>query len=187
MATCGLASGARRILEAVEKESRERGYELTVHPTGCIGMCHNEPILEVEVAGQPRITYAQVTPESVPSILESHFKNGTYFPELVYGQTPAAEHPAIDGLPMLADADYFRKQVKIVSRRCGVIDPSSIDDYLKTGGYNALKTVLAGETPDSVIDTILRSGLRGRGGAGFSTGMKWKFTRQAQGDTKYVV
>ena len=187
MATCGLASGARRIMEAVEKEARENGYELAVHPTGCIGMCHNEPILEVEAPGQPRITYAQVTPESVPSILEAHFLKGTYFPELVYGQTPGSESSPIEGLSILKDADYFRKQVKIVSKRCGVIDPASIDDYLKTGGYNALKTVLLEKTPEAVIETLIQSGLRGRGGAGFPTGLKWKFTRQSQGDIKYVV
>ncbi|MHB8421792.1 MAG: NADH-ubiquinone oxidoreductase-F iron-sulfur binding region domain-containing protein [Leptospirales bacterium] len=187
MATCGLASGARRVLEAVERESQEHGYDLAIHSTGCIGMCHNEPILEVEVSGQPRVTYAQVTPESVTSILESHFKKGTYFPELVYGQTAVKDSVAIDGLDRLDEADYFRKQVKIVSKRCGVIDPSSIDDYLNTGGYNALKSILAGWSPDSVIETLIQSGLRGRGGAGFPTGLKWKFTRQSQGDTKYVV
>lgn len=187
MATCGLASGARRIQEAVELEAKNKGYDLVVVPTGCIGMCHNEPIMDVQMPGSPRVTYSQVTPESVPAILESHFNRHAFFPELVYGQTATKDATAIEGLSRLEEADYFRKQVKIVSKRCGIIDPSSIDDYVNTGGYMALRNILASWSPDSVIECILNSGLRGRGGAGFSTGLKWKFTRQASGEIKYVV
>ncbi|MDA8150596.1 MAG: hydrogenase, partial [Nitrospiraceae bacterium] len=187
MATCGLASGAKKIHDEVLRIVAQKHYPVTVHPTGCVGMCHNEPLLDVQVAGRSRVTYTQVTPESVEGILKAHFEDQTVFPEHLFGQEEIEGHSLYEGVPNFNDTDYFRKQNKIVSRRCGVIDPSSIDDYLATNGYKALEKVLGGMTPEQVIEVVTISGLRGRGGAGFPTGLKWKFTLQSQGDEKYVV
>ncbi|EQD25541.1 MAG: hypothetical protein D084_Lepto4C00093G0001, partial [Leptospirillum sp. Group IV 'UBA BS'] len=187
MATCGLASGARKIHDEVVRLVAEKGYPVTVHPTGCVGMCHNEPLLEIQMEGRARVTYRQVTVESVESILKAHFVDQTIFPDLAFGQSVEEGARPYEGVSAFNDTDYFRKQNKIVSRRCGVIDPSSIEDYLATNGYKALETVLKTMTPEQVVEVVTRSGLRGRGGAGFPTGLKWKFTYQSQGDEKYVV
>ena len=187
MATCGLASGAKKIHDEVLRIVAQKHYPVTVHPTGCVGMCHNEPLLDVQMAGRSRVTYTQVTPESVEGILKAHFEDQTVFAEHLFGQEEIDGHSLYEGVQNFDDTDYFRKQNKIVSRRCGVIDPSSIDDYLATNGYKALEKVLGGMTPEQVIEVVTISGLRGRGGAGFPTGLKWKFTLQSQGDEKYVV
>ncbi len=187
MATCGLASGAKKIHDEVLRIVAQKHYPVTVHPTGCVGMCHNEPLLDVQMVGRSRVTYTQVTPESVEGILKAHFEDQTVFNEHLFGQEEIAGNALYEGVQNFDDTDYFRKQNKIVSRRCGVIDPSSIDDYLATNGYKALEKVLGGMTPEQVIEVVTISGLRGRGGAGFPTGLKWKFTLQSQGDEKYVV
>lgn len=190
MATCGLASGAKKVYESLKKMTDQYpGYTVTVRQTGCVGMCHNEPIVDVEVEGLSKVTYRQVSPETITSILDAHLLKNSFLPELAFGQSAGMSNdtPVITGLSLSSEADYFRKQVKIVSKRCGVIDPSSIEDYLATGGYDALKKILAGISPEEVIDIVTASGLRGRGGAGFPTGLKWSFTRKAQGDTKFVV
>ncbi len=187
MATCGLAAGARSILELVEKELQKRGLEARIVPTGCIGMCHNEPLLDITMPGKYRVSYRNVKALIIPQIFDAHFVKGDFAKKYAVCQIPIAGHTPFEGLPLMHDTNFFKGQVKIVSSRCGLIDPSSIDDYIATNGYKALRKMLTSMTPEMVIEEMTKSGIRGRGGGGFPTGLKWKLTRQTPGDEKYVV
>lgn len=172
LASCGLAAGAAPVNEALVRALEPHG--VPVKATGCIGMCHAEPLVEVIGADGERFLYGKVTPDRVARIVEGH----------IVGGEPVTEWLEIGG--PISTGHYLEKQQRIVLRNCGTIDPDSIDDYVKAGGYAAIAKALK-STPEHVIDEVMRSGLRGRGGAGFSTGLKWKLTRDVPGETKYVV
>jgi len=176
-ATCGLAAGAGDLLATIGRELERLGVEATVVPVGCIGMCYAEPLVDVRVPGLPRISYGHVTPELLSRILESHVAGGRPIPDLALGSFGDEELP---GIPRLAELPFMRSQVRIVLRNCGLIDPEDLDHYLVRGGYEGLERALA-LSPDEVIDEIVSSGLRGRGGAGFPTGQKWRFCRASEG------
>jgi NADH-quinone oxidoreductase subunit F len=151
--------------------------DIALMQTGCIGMCYKEPLVEVLVPGHERYVYGDMTPEKAERIIEEHVINGK---------------PVGDWLLMVegngSDIDNpLEGQRRIVLRNCGIIDPEDIDDYISVGGYDAIKKALAGMTPEQVIDEVIESGLRGRGGAGFSTGLKWRFAREAKGSPKYII
>ena len=164
MATCGLAAGARSIEELVIKEIEKRGIEARIIPTGCIGMCHNEPLVDITMPGMYRVSYRNVKASIIPQIFEAHFVKGEFAKKSAVCQIPVAGSKAYEGLPLMAETGFFKGQVKIVSSRCGLIDPSSIDDYIATDGYRALRKMLTEMTPEMVIDEMTKSGLRGRGG-----------------------
>ncbi len=172
MSSCGIAAGARAVFERLTRDVAARSLPWSVVATGCIGACHAEPLVEVRQADGRSFLYGNVDETGVESIVAGHLQGGT----------PVAE------LLIPADYPYLAKQKRIVLAHCGVIDPESIDEYLAHDGYAALKMVLA-MTPDAVIGEMKLSGLRGRGGAGFSTGMKWTFARDAKSITgkKYVI
>ncbi|MCX5790900.1 MAG: NADH-quinone oxidoreductase subunit NuoE [Elusimicrobia bacterium] len=176
MGSCGIAAGARKTLAAIDALAAEKGLELEVLSTGCNGMCHEEPLLEVVQDGNS-FFYGKVTPEAARRIVEEHVINGRPVAEglIISPEKPAAGHP------------YYAKQQRIVLRNCGVIDPDSIEAYEAVGGYAALRKALTKMKPEKVIAEISASGLRGRGGAGFPTGTKWKFAIAAPGPEKYVV
>ncbi len=171
MGSCGIAAGARQVREALVQELASRGLEVAVISTGCIGACHREPLVEVREAGGRRFLYGDVDPAKAKRIVEEHLVGGR----------PAAELLIPDDYP------YLARQHKIVLANCGVIDPESIDDYLARQGYEALRRVVGSMSPEQVIAEVQASGLRGRGGAGFSTGTKWMLARQAKGAKKYLV
>ena len=176
LGSCGVAAGARKVLEALEQEIKGNGADVDLKVTGCIGMCFREPLIEVSNTNGS-VIYGDVTPDRVPVILEEHVKQGKPVAKwIVHGE----------GYPR-PDDSFLAKQYRIVLRNCGIIDPENIDEYIQRNGYSALPTVLRDWSPERVIDTITRSGLRGRGGAGFPTGQKWSFTRRAVGTPKYVV
>ena len=178
MGTCGISAGAREVLEAVRAEIEARGIDAHVAAVGCIGICSKEPLIDVQLGQGPRITYANVAPRMVPRIIEEHLVNGHAVEEwAIEGMTT----PGPDAIP------FYSKQVRQVMQNCGIIDPRCIDEYIAAGGYQALGRVLTSMTPEEVIEKVKVSGLRGRGGAGFSTGRKWEATRQAVGDTRYVI
>ena len=176
MGSCGIAAGARKTLAAIKALVKEKGLELEVMSTGCNGMCHEEPLLEVVQSGNSYF-YGKVTPEAAGRILEEHVVKGA----------PPADHLIISPEKPVKKHPYYAKQQRIVLRNCGVIDPDSIEAYEKAGGYAALRRALTALKPEEVIAEISASGLRGRGGAGFPTGTKWKFASAVKDQEKYVV
>mgnify|MGYP000865347521 FL=1 len=179
MGTCGLAAGARPVFDALVATREAAQAAVEIVPTGCIGMCEQEPMIDVIQPGGDRITLGPMTPEKAVHVLEA-LVNGTPIPEeWVIGRiTQEAIYPELSS---------FRKQRRIVLRNCGFINPESIEEYTALGGYAALEKAITAMTPEEVIDEIIASGLRGRGGGGFPTGLKWRFTRQAPGEKKYLV
>jgi len=171
MSSCGIAAGARVVLETLSSRVAAKGLPWSVVSTGCNGACHREPLVEIRPAGGGTFLYGNVDEAGAARIVEEHLAGGV----------PVAD------LLVPADYPYLAKQKRIVLANCGTIDPESIDEYLARDGYVALRKALAGMTPDQVIAEVTASGLRGRGGAGFSTGMKWTFARKAKGAKKYVI
>ena len=175
------SSGSKKILEVLEDEIKSNGLENDVHivRTGCFGLCSLGPIMIVYPEGS---FYARVTPEHIPQIVKEHLKGGNVVKEFLYEQTVCDDGT----IKALDETDFYRKQLRVALRNCGVIDPEKIEEYIATDGYQALAKVLTEMTPDDVIDTMLKSGLRGRGGGGFPTGRKWAFAKASVSDQKYV-
>ena len=175
------SSGSNNIIEQFEKSLAEKGLqdEIKVVRTGCFGLCALGPIVIVYPEGA---FYSLVTPEDVPEIVEEHLLKGRIVKRLLYKETIVDD----DNIKSLNEVDFYKKQQRIALVNCGVINPESIDEYIAFGGYSALGKVLTEMKPQDVIDEIKESGLRGRGGGGFPTGLKWQFTANAQGDKKYV-
>ena len=187
MGTCGIAAGANAVAAEVRSELKKYKLEAEIINVGCIGMCHNEPLLDIQQPGQPRITYKNVKPAMVGKIIEKHIINGEYNKRWIYGQLPAKDQATIEGISTYDELPFYGKQVRIALKNCGIIDPESLEEYLASGGYGGLEKALFQMTPDEVIEEVKDSGLRGRGGAGFLTGLKWQFCQKAQGYPKYVI
>ena len=168
------------IAEKLKEELAAKGLdkEVNVITTGCFGLCALGPIMVVYPEGS---FYSMVKVEDVPEIVEEHLNKGRIVTRLLYQET--VEEDTIKSLNKTA---FYEKQKRVALRNCGVIDPEKIDDYIANDGYAALGKVLTEMTPEEVIQTMLDSGLRGRGGAGFPTGLKWKFARGNDADQKYV-
>ncbi len=189
MATCGIASGARPVLEEMQKKVEEEGLDtVMVTQTGCVGMCQYEPILEVYEPGKPKVTYIQMSPDKVDRIVQEHLKGGAIVEDFTLESIDKIKvDPDADNKHSLNDTVFQKNQRRIALRNCGFIDPESIDDYISTDGYQALNKVLTEMEPDEVIQTVLDSGLRGRGGAGFPTGLKWRFASGNRGQVQKFV
>ena len=177
----GCVSGkAFEIREALEKEVARLGLEgVKVDFTGCHGFCQQGPIAVVEPEG---IFYTKVTVEDAPEIAQSHLRDGKPVERLFY-HDPVSD----EAIPCHEDIPFYSRQQRIILRNCGRINPERIDDYVAAGGYESLRKVLVEMTSEQVIDEVKRSGLRGRGGAGFSTGQKWEFCAKAKSDQKYLI
>ena len=182
MGSCGLAAGADAVYRALVDGARERGLEIDVRRTGCLGACHAEPLVEVQVDGVPKTLYGHVSAEWVDLILDSHVQLKRVVSRLAVPEIA-------ERLTTCNDREQPEpgRQYKIVTRNCGAIDPESLEEYIASGGYQALRRCLSELSPDQVISEVELSGLRGRGGAGFPTGVKWRLTREAQGAEKFVV
>ncbi|MBN2239316.1 MAG: FAD-dependent oxidoreductase [Dehalococcoidales bacterium] len=177
----GCVSGkAFEIREAMEKKVAELGLkDVAVDFTGCHGFCQQGPIAVVEPEG---VFYTHVQLEDVDEIVESHLRDGIPVSRLFYKDPVTGE-----AIQYYQDVNFYNKQQRLILRNCGHINPERIEDYIAAEGFEALKKCLFEMTPDEVIDEVKLSGLRGRGGAGFSTGTKWQFCRQAEGDQKYMI
>ena len=184
--TCGLAAGALDVLQAVKEVLAAHRLEARVVPVGCIGPCYLEPLLDVQLPGRPRISYAGVDPPRARRIVESLLVRGDPLPELACGHFGANGDSLTAGIPRFFETPMLRHQVRLVLRNCGFIDPEDIEHYLANDGYEGLSRALR-MTPEEVIGVVKDAGLRGRGGAGFPTWRKWQICRGAPGETKYVI
>ncbi len=171
-----LSSGASEIKRALHEALAEEGLtgEVRVIETGCVGPCELGPVMVVYPEG---IYYVRLKPEDVREIIREHFLKGL----------PVKRFMWTEGALAPKEIPFFARQVRIVLANCGLIDPEEIEEYIAAGGYEALGRVLEGMSPGEVIEEVKRSGLRGRGGAGFPTGLKWEFVRRAEGSPKYVI
>lgn len=175
------SSGSKKVIDALEKALKANGLEkeILVVRTGCFGLCSLGPIMIVYPEGA---FYSQATPEGVERIVKEHLKEGKVVKELLYQETVHQDGSIIS----LSETAFYKKQLRVALRNCGVIDPENIDEYIAVDGYQALAKVLTKMTPDDVINEITASGLRGRGGGGFPTGKKWSFAKASENDVKYV-
>jgi len=176
-----VSSGCREVRDALVQGIMEFGLqgEVKVIETGCIGSCDLGPIAVVYPEG---VFYQKLKAEDARVITEEHLLKGRVVERLLY-----AEPATTKLIPTFKEIDFFKLQEKIVLRNCGLIDPMNIEEYISREGYESLAQALSRMTPQEVVDVVQRSGLRGRGGAGFPTGTKWRFTQQAQGSPKYVI
>ncbi len=175
------SSNSQQIIDALETEIAAAGLsdEVKVVKTGCFGLCALGPIMIIYPEGS---FYSEVKPSDVPEIVEEHLLKGRIVKRLLYKETVQEDN----SVKSLNETNFYAKQHRVALRNCGVINPENIDEYIAVDGYQALGKVLTEMTPQQVIDVILASGLRGRGGAGFPTGRKWSFAAANQADQKYV-
>lgn len=175
------SSGSKKVIEALEKSLEAHGLsdEIKVVKTGCFGLCALGPIMIVYPEGA---FYSQMTPDHVERIVVEHLLHDDVVTEYLYSETVHEDGSILS----LNETNFYKKQMRIVLRNCGVIDPEKIEEYIATGGYQALAKVLTTMSPDDVITEMLESGLRGRGGGGFPTGRKWAFAKASELEEKYV-
>jgi len=185
MGTCGLAAGAESVRTAVKKWGEAHGERMEIVPTGCVGYCQAEPIMDVMTADGHRLSYGTVSAAETPFILDEVLVRNNYMLDGILGQHRNGRAP-LENIPLVEEHPFFKKQVKFVLRNCGILNPESITEYKEHGGLQGLEAALS-LSPQEVIDTILASGLRGRGGAGFPTGKKWQLGLNAAGHGKYLV
>jgi len=183
MGTCGRAAGADDILDVLNRELDQQHIQADILTVGCIGLCYTEPLIEVIKPGMPSVFYGNLTTELIPEIIKDYLVNGNPRSDLALG---IRGEGTLEGIPNFFDLPVLRPQVRISLRNCGNIDPESINHYIANGGYEGLAKALRMK-PQEVIDEIKKSGLRGRGGAGFPTGAKWQFCHDAPGDVKYII
>ncbi|MCY2929622.1 MAG: NADH-quinone oxidoreductase subunit NuoF [Planctomycetota bacterium] len=196
--TCGLANGAGDVLEALRDEVARRGLDFTVRATACVGLCEMEPLVDVLAPGLPRVFYHKVDPARARDLVAGLAKglhHGDWAlmradQDKLLVDLPRSLTGSLNGLaavPTFEEIPFYRHQMKVALRNCGFIDPLDVEEYLATGGYSALAKAMESMPPEQIIETIERSGLRGRGGGGFPTGKKWRACREAHGEPKYVL
>jgi NADH:ubiquinone oxidoreductase subunit F (NADH-binding)/(2Fe-2S) ferredoxin/Pyruvate/2-oxoacid:ferredoxin oxidoreductase delta subunit len=183
MGTCGRAAGAEAVLATAQKTLEALGVSATMMEVGCIGMCYLEPIMAIRKPGLPSILYGNLTPEKTERILKRYLEEDDPCDRWA---VCTAGNIRYNGIPPLQEHPMMRHQVRIALRNCGHIDPSNIDHFIARGGYSGLHRALS-MNPREVIEEIKASGLRGRGGAGFPTGLKWEFANTASGSEKYII
>jgi NADH-quinone oxidoreductase subunit F len=182
-ATCGRAAGAIVVQEAINATLKRHKLKAEIIPVGCLGLCYAEPLVEIMKPGRPHIHYGNLTPELAAQLIEDYLANDNPRPDLALG---ASGNGTRADIPNLYELPVLKPQVRIALRNCGLIDPENINHYIARGGYGGLAKALE-MTPEAVINEIQKSGLRGRGGAGFPTGLKWEFCRKARGEPKYII
>lgn len=199
--TCGLIQGAAAVLEAIREELKKKGLPVEIALTGCIGFCQKEPLVDLLKPGWPRLTYCEMTPKKAKRMV-GELSRGRIVPEWILAK---AEEEGlliegkvrryrlnglpggIDEVPLYKEVPFYKKQMRIARRNCGLLNPEKVNEYIARGGYFSLYKVLTECQPQEVIEEIKKSGLRGRGGGGFPTGRKWESCRNAPGRVKYVI
>jgi len=184
--TCGLGAGADKTLDHIKAYCEEKQLDAEIKEVGCIGLCSEEPLVDIQMPGKARISFANITSEKVEGLLDAFF-GGVLPKDMVLGQFRTEGHEVWDKVPALEELPFLAIQKRWVLANSGLIDFTSIDEYIARGGYSALHAILTMKTRQEVVDTILASGLRGRGGGGFPTGKKWQMALDAAGDQKYMI
>ena len=194
MGTCGIGNGAETVYQQLEKQLAEADFGFQLKQTGCFGFCAEEPVVMLCQPGRPVLVYSKVNEKDVSPLIESLGKGDPYRDKLLcridewdFLTSKVTFGKGYDDIPHWNDIPFFRGQMKVVLRHAGLIDPEEILDYIAVGGYNALATVLAGYEPSAVIHEVTASKLRGRGGAGFPTGVKWEIMHKQESDEKYII
>jgi len=201
MATCGLATGAEPVFNNLAAMAKDKEDQILVVPVGCIGYCQREPLVDILTPGLPRITFANVSDDKLKKIVEDlrEHRVSTDFAVwrcdedafLIFDERwrlcDGVMPEVYKSVMLYNEVPFFRKQFKITLRNCGYINPDNIEEYIARGGYYTFYKVLSEMRPEDVIQQVKISGLRGRGGAGFATGVKWEICRGAQGDEKYII
>ena len=175
LGTCGISAGGDLVYKEIKKQINEKSLDISLIETGCIGMCFEEVLIEIVDNGSSYI-YSHITPDKVERIIQEHIIDNNPVDEWIIQSNNVFKQEA-----------FFKKQKRIVLRNCGIINPNSIEDYIAHDGYKAIQLVLRDYTQNNVIDVILKSGLRGRGGGGFPTGLKWKFALETDSNKKYII
>jgi len=181
LGSCSLAVGAREVFRAADEVLRREGLQAQLRKTGCPGLCGDEVLVSIAKPGYPPITYRRMAPLSLQELVLDYLKGDDPRSDLAL----AAEEP-LEGIPSWKDLPFWAKQERQVLAHCGQIDPGSLAEYIIRDGYRGLAQALK-LTPEEVIAEVAKSGLRGRGGAGFPAGMKWEFCRAAPGEVKYLI
>ncbi len=183
LGTCGAAAGANAVVDAVKKKLAELKIDAVITRVGCIGLCCIEPIISIGKPGQPDVYYGELTPDTATNLVEEFLVKDNPHPEMAAGKLGEGD---VAGIPSLWDHPMLKGQVRIVLRNSGLIDPENIDHYIARGGYAGAVRALKMK-PEEIIQEVKDSGLRGRGGAGFSTGTKWELCRKSAGSPKYII
>ncbi|MFH1031590.1 MAG: NADH-ubiquinone oxidoreductase-F iron-sulfur binding region domain-containing protein [Chloroflexota bacterium] len=181
--SCGRAAKSLEVLDVIKKELARLNIEATVTQVGCIGLCFAEPLVDIIKPNRPRICFGGITPEIAPKLIEDYIVNDNPRPDLALG---TIGEDTVDGIPKFFELPMLKPQVRISLRNCGHIDPTDVKQYIANGGYSGFVKALS-MTPEEVIAEVKKSGLRGRGGAGFPTGTKWEFCRREAGTEKYLI
>jgi NADH-quinone oxidoreductase subunit F len=181
-ATCGRAAGALDVVDAFDKELARRGLEVPIVHVGCTGLCYADPFVIISKPGSLRVAYANITPENVPRLVEGYVAGDDPCLELALGTMEGGGGEAI----YIPELPRFERELRLILSRCGYIDPENINHYIANGGYSGLGKALR-MSPERVIKELKESGLRGRGGAGFPTHLKWELCGEAKGTPKYVI
>lgn len=175
LGTCGISAGGNPVFETLKNEVREKNIEIDLKETGCMGMCYEEVLVEVVDNGKSFL-YSKMTSDKAKEMISKHIIDGNPIEEWI-----------VKSEKITKEESFLKTQKRIVLRNCGVIDPGSIDEYIEHDGYKAIEKVLKEYSQEDVIDIIKDSGLRGRGGGGFSTGMKWMFANRAKSEKKFII
>ena len=181
-ATCGRAAGALDVVDAFGKELKRRGLEVPIIQVGCMELCYAEPLVTISKPDSLRVVYNNVTPEIVPRLVAGYVAGDDPCLELALGTLEGGDEEAV----YIPELPRYERELRLILRRCGYIDPESMNDYIANGGYSGLEKALK-ISPDEIIVELKKSGLRGRGGAGFPTHRKWEQCRKAKGTPKYVI
>jgi NADH-quinone oxidoreductase subunit F len=194
MGTCGKGNGAEGVYHAFAEAIGQQGRDVRLASVGCFGFCAQEPLVNVRIPGRPLVILRRVQASDVPRILDD-LAAGSITDGLALCKIEEWDHltahilygQGYPNIPSWQTIPFFKPQKKIVLRNCGLISPDDIEEYIAIGGYQALYKVLIDANPEVVIEQIKAAKLRGRGGAGFLTGLKWEFLRRAVSDAKYVI
>ncbi len=194
MGTCGIGSGAAEVQAAFRQEIERLNLPYTLRSVGCFGCCSEEPLVSLYLPGKPLVWLSKVEVSDVPSIIED-LRRGTYYRSKVFCKIAEWDHhmsqhsygQGFDEVPLWHEVPFFHAQKKLVLRNAGLIDPANIAEYAAVGGYRALEKVLGGMSRDEVLAEIKNSKLRGRGGAGFPTGLKWELMAKEPSDPKFLI